>query len=43
MSVVTLERPGMHGFDAEFHDLPHSIRLITERIWEGSRLDDIHR
>ena len=43
MSVVTLERPGMHGFDAEFHDLPHYIRVITERIWEGRRLDDIHR
>jgi len=43
MSVVTLERPGMHGFDAAFQDLPHYIRVITERIWEGRRLDDIYR
>ena len=43
MSVLTSERPGMRGFDAEFHDLPHYIRVITERIWEGGRLDDIHR
>ena len=33
----------MAGFDPEFHDLDHYIRLITERIWEGRRIDDIHR
>ena len=33
----------MVGFDPEFRDLDHYIRLITERIWEGRRLDDIHR
>ena len=33
----------MKGFDAEFRDLDHSIRAITDRIWEGGRLDDIHR
>ena len=33
----------MKGFDAEFRDLDHYIRVITERIWEGRRLDDIHR
>ena len=33
----------MKGFDAEFRDLEHYIRVITERIWEGRRLDDIAR
>jgi predicted ester cyclase len=33
----------MQGFDAEFRDLDHYIRVITDRIWEGRRLDDIHR
>jgi predicted ester cyclase len=33
----------MKGFDAEFRDLDHYIRVITERIWEGRRLDDIAR
>ena len=33
----------MKGFDAEFRDLDHYIRVITERIWEGRRIDDIHR
>ncbi len=33
----------MKGFDAEFRDLDHYIRVITERIWEGRRLDDIGR
>jgi predicted ester cyclase len=33
----------MKGFDAEFRDLDHYIRAITERIWEGRRVDDIHR
>ena len=31
----------MKGFDAEFHDLDHYIRVITDRIWEGRRLEDI--
>ena len=31
----------MKGFDAEFQDLDHYIRVITDRIWEGRRLDDI--
>ena len=25
----------MKGFDAEFLNLDHYIRVITERIWEG--------
>ena len=33
----------MQGFDAEFRDLDHYIRVITDRIWEGRRIDDIHR
>lgn len=33
----------MKGFDAEFRDLDHYIRVITDRIWEGRRLDDIRR
>ncbi len=31
------------GFDAEFLSLPHYIRVITDRIWEGRRIDDIYR
>ena len=33
----------MRGFDAEFRDLDHYIRVITDRIWEGRRFDDIRR
>jgi predicted ester cyclase len=33
----------MKGFDAEFTDLDHYIRVITDRIWEGRRLGDITR
>lgn len=33
----------MKGFDAEFKDLDHYIRVITDRIWEGGRIDDIRR
>jgi predicted ester cyclase len=33
----------MKGFDAEFLDLDHYIRVITDRIWEGRRIDDIVR
>ncbi len=31
----------MKGFDSEFKDLDHYIRVITDRIWEGGRIDDI--
>ena len=31
------------GFDAEFSNLDHYIRVITDRIWEGRRVDDINR
>lgn len=33
----------MKGFDAEFGSLEQYILVITERIWEGRRLDDIRR
>lgn len=33
----------MKGFDPEFIDLDHYIRVITDRIWEGRRIDDIRR
>ena len=31
------------GFDAEFTSLDDYIRVITARIWEGRRIDAIHR
>lgn len=31
----------MRGFHAEFRDLDHYIRVITDRIWEGRRIEDI--
>lgn len=37
------ENPTMTGFDAEFRDLAQYIRVITARIWEGGRIDDIRR
>ena len=33
----------MKGFDPEFQDLDQYIRVITARIWEGRRIDDIRR
>ena len=33
----------MKGFDAEFADLDQYLRVITDRIWEGRRIDDIRR
>ena len=33
----------MKGFDAEFINLDHYIRVITDRIWEGRRIEDIAR
>ena len=34
---------GMAGFDPEFRDVDDYIRVITHRIWEERRLDDIRR
>lgn len=33
----------MKNFDIEFESLEHYIRVITDRIWEGRRMDDIRR
>jgi hypothetical protein len=38
--VQAIKAP-MPGFDAEFQNLDHYIRVITDRIWEGGRIDDI--
>ena len=35
--------PNLPGFDAEFRNLDHYIRVITDRIWEGGRIDDIYK
>ncbi|MEP6970195.1 MAG: ester cyclase [Betaproteobacteria bacterium] len=42
-SAASLAHAGMQGFDAEFRDLDQYIRVITDRIWEGGRIDDIRR
>jgi predicted ester cyclase len=31
----------MRGFDDEFHNLDHYIRVITDRIWEGRQIERI--
>lgn len=33
----------LRGFDDEFTDLDHYIRVITHRIWEERRIEDIRR
>lgn len=33
----------MKNFDTEFENLEHYIRVITDRIWEGRRFEDIPR
>jgi predicted ester cyclase len=43
MSPTTQQTLAMRGFDSEFTDLPHYIRVITDRIWEGGRINDIER
>lgn len=35
--------PPLRGFDAEFRDLDHYIRVITERIWEGRQIEAIRQ
>lgn len=40
-AVAIVQAAGMRGFAAEFRDLDHYIRVITDRIWEGGRIDDI--
>ena len=38
---AVVQGAGMKGFATEFKSLDHYIRVITERIWEGRRIDDI--
>ena len=33
----------MQKFDAEFKNLDHYIRVITDRIWEGRQIEDIRK
>ena len=39
--AAMVQSAGMKGFAAEFKNLDHYIRVITDRIWEGRRIDDI--
>lgn len=41
--ALVQQAAAMRGFDAEFKDLDHYIRVITDRIWEGRRIEDIRR
>ena len=38
---AVVQAAGMKGFAAEFKNLDDYIRVITDRIWEGRRIDDI--
>ncbi len=38
---AVVQGAGMKGFASEFRNLDQYIRVITERIWEGRRIDDI--
>ena len=40
---ISNEDSMIKGFDAEFTDLPDYIRVITDRIWEGRRIEDINK
>ena len=40
-SSAVVQAAGMKGFDAEFQNLDQYIRVITDRIWEGGRIEDI--
>ena len=40
-AVATGHNATLRGFDAEFRDLDHYIRVITDRIWGEQRIDDI--
>ncbi len=39
--AATQHDAAMRGFDAEFRDLDHYVRVITDRIWAEQRIDDI--
>ena len=38
---AVVQATGMKGFASEFQNLDHYIRVITDRIWEGRRIDVI--
>ncbi len=40
-SAMLAQTASLRGFATEFRDLDHYIRVITDRIWEGRRIDDI--
>jgi SnoaL-like polyketide cyclase len=42
-TAISQQAATMRGFDAEFKNLDQYIRVITERIWEGRRIEDIRR
>ena len=39
---ATSDAAALKGFHAEFKNLDDYIRVITHRIWEGRRIEDIH-
>ncbi len=41
--LPTMSNTKLPGFDAEFCDLDNFIRVITARVWEGGRVEDIYR
>ena len=40
---MTEKQHALEGFDPEFENLDQYIRVITHRIWEERRIDDIRR
>lgn len=40
-SATHAQAESLRGFATEFRDLDQYIRVITDRIWEGGRIDDI--
>ena len=42
MAAAAPQASAMKGFHEEFKNLDDYIRVITHRIWEGRRLEDIH-
>ena len=43
MTSTQPKRLSMRRLDPEFIDLPHYMRAITDRIWDGCRIGDINR
>ncbi len=40
-AAIMAQAGSMRGFAAEFNNLDHYIRVITDRIWEGRQIDTI--